>query len=431
MEYLESINYVSNLSTNITRHRMEFMSELLKYVGEPHKHLKFIHIAGTNGKGTTANYISNILKVSGYRVGLYTSPHMEIWNERIKINQKLISDQDFANTITSVRNAIEKMDKQELPTIAQVLTATALLYFYQNQCDIVVLETGCGGKNDPTNVIPTPELAVITKLSLDHTNYFGNSILDIAKEKAGIIKNNTDTIVYPQSSIVTDLLHNQCLETQSNLFIPSLSNVNLLKREITKQLFEYKGFIGEIYLLGQHQLENAIVAIEAAIVLSKKGYQITPDSINNGLKSTKWTGRTEVINTDPVFILDGAHNIDGIEALANSLIDYFYGEKITFIYGGLNTKDNETMLRCLAPIADNFLLIPYDYPRAVPTHELVSIAKEITPNYKECSSIEEAIKLSLEISTSGIICVAGSTYYFKPFKEYFSKKRKEGEKIEL
>ncbi|WP_229717212.1 bifunctional folylpolyglutamate synthase/dihydrofolate synthase, partial [Paenibacillus aceti] len=425
MRYDEALNYISQLSTNISQHRREYMETILGKLRNPHNNLKFIHIAGTNGKGSTANYISNILSSSNYRVGLFTSPHIERWNERIKINNVEIADQDFSEIAGLTKYAVEQMvlEGLEAPTIAQFLTTMALQYFNKMQCDVVVLETGCGGKMDPTNVISSPEVAVITKISLDHTNYFGNSIIDIAKEKAGIIKENTDTVLYPQSEEVTKILLDCCVSKNAKLQQPDFNKLIVMEQNIDRQIFSYKGYKGvEVTLLGKHQIENAIVALEAAEVLIKKGYKITENTIANGLKNTKWPGRVELLCKNPVFILDGAHNLDGIEALASLLKEYFPNKKIIFIYGGLRGKDNEKMIQVLAPLAERFFLIPYNYHRAVPPKEIAEKISSFMDNYKVCMSIEEAIKQSISTSVDGIVCVAGSMYYFKEFKDYFNHK---------
>lgn len=417
MNYNQVMNYYENLSYNKINLGLERISKLLSELGSPDKGQKYIHIAGTNGKGSIANYTYNILVDAGYKVGIYTSPYLIKMNEAIKVDSEFISDDDFARITSHVKNVIESsssLNKEGL-TCFEILTTVAFLYFYEKKCDFVILEVGLGGRLDATNVIEKPLVSVISKIGYDHVNILGNEIEDITREKAGIIKDNSVVVLSPQDFQIVPRLIKSCCD-KHNAILNCVNKEELFihnKENELEQIFDYKDIKNlKIKLLGKHQIDNAVTALEVILALKNYGFNIDETNLFNGLINTRWQCRLELISTKPKIFIDGAHNVDGISTVAEFFKANFKGEKIKFIFGVLKDKNYKEMIDKIAPISESILTVSPKNERALDAQTLSEIIKEHNIKTQACSSIEEAIDLVLlEAIDSSIICICGSLYY--------------------
>ena len=413
----ETLEYIHSVKWQGSKPGLERTRELLSLLGNPEKRLKFVHIAGTNGKGSTAAIISSVLREAGYRTGLYISPYITCFNERMQVNGAYISDCDLERLTDEIRPYADAM--KDPPTEFELITALAMKYFLFECCDIVVLETGMGGELDSTNVIGTPEAAVITAIGYDHVKELGPTLADIAGAKAGIIKKNGDVAIYGGVAEAE-------AEAEAEAVFARVSEdlgAKLRKADfsrITNQQLSLEGIkfsftpYGEMRLplAGAYQTKNAALAITALEILREKGYRIGDNDIISGLASVKWPGRFEVLGRDPVFILDGAHNPHGVAAAADSLRRYFGGEKVVFVVGVMADKEVDTMVKHIAPLAKAFIAVRPDYYRAMDENELASILSRydapVSTHKTIGDGVAEAVKMAGE---GGVVCALGSLYF--------------------
>ncbi len=415
MNYNEAIEYIHGTLKFGSKLGLHNIGELLRLMGDPQKKLKFVHVAGTNGKGSTVAFISSILIEAGYRTGVYTSPFIQRFSERIKIGEAEISMDELAEITAYVKENVDKMLEmgENHPTEFEIVTAIAFEYFYRNKCDIVVLEVGLGGRFDSTNIIDTPELAVITTISYDHTERLGNTLPEIAFEKAGIIKHGGDVVIYGQCEEVEDVFEEACASRGAHPHRVDFSDLVSKKFDINGQTFSLNGYDDlQISLLGSHQQHNAAVAVRAAEMLRNKGYNITEDAIRRGLKKTKWPGRLEVVSRNPVVLVDGAHNIEGASVLRKALDEYFPGKAVIFIMGVLRDKDYTNMMNLVLPGCKRLYAVTPDSPRALTANELAEAADKYCKSIITCDTIEQAVHSCIEAASSDdVICSFGSLYY--------------------
>lgn len=423
MNYEEAIEYIHGTLKFGSKLGLHNIGTLLKLMGDPQKKLKFVHVAGTNGKGSTTAFISSILMESGYRTGIYTSPFIQRFTERIRIGNDEISQEELADITAFIKANIDKMlDMGENhPTEFELVTAIAFEYYYRKGCDIVVLEVGLGGRFDSTNIIDTPELAVITTISYDHTDRLGKTLSEIAFEKAGIIKPGGDVVIYGQSREVEQVFEEACAERGANLYKADFSDLVLHEFSIDGQILSFDGYKKlKIGLLGRHQTHNAAVAVKAAGLLKRKGYKISEDILRSGLLNTKWPGRLEVLSRNPVVIIDGAHNPEGATVLRKALDEYFPGRPVTFIMGVLSDKDYMTMMKAVLPGCKRLFAVTTDSPKALPAAELAKSAKIYCKNVQISDTIESAVSTCLNIALPDeIICAFGSLYYIGAVRGVF------------
>lgn len=370
----EAIDYISDYTWSKSRLGLSRTRELLNLLGNPQEKLKFVHVAGSNGKGSTCAILSSILRHAGYKTGLYTSPHIESFLERIQIDGQDIPEIRLAEITERVKNIADKM--ADHPSQFELITAIAMLYFCEENCDIVVLETGMGGELDSTNVIPAPEVAVITNIGLEHTEYLGKTLEQIAKTKAGIIKTGTECVCYDGDGEVTQIIKEVCANKGVPFNIAKFSEIKPLERSLRGQSFSFEGFIYELPLIGSHQLKNAALALTAVDALRRRGFQISQKAVFEGLKSAKWQARMEVLSQTPTFILDGGHNPQCAEALSSALKEYLNGEKVTFLIGVLEDKDISTIINSLHPYAKRFVCVTPNSPRALASQKLAEQIKK-------------------------------------------------------
>ena len=385
------------------------VTELLELLGNPHKKLKLIHIAGTNGKGSTASMLASVYAEAGYKTGLYTSPYIHTFAEQIKINSSVIDNAALVNITNSIQECIGFMKSP--PTLFEIITAMAFLHFYQKRCDIVVLEVGMGGRLDATNVIDTPEAAIITSIGLDHTEWLGGTFEKIAFEKAGIIKQGSLVVCHPQIESVERVIRNKCHEQNAKAHFVDDNAIKLADHSLNGQRFEY-GDTKDIMipLLGEHQLTNAACCIETVYALAKRGWQVSEEALRNGLKKASWPGRFEVMMRKPVFIVDGAHNPQGIYTAVNSLQIMFPGKKIIFLFGVLADKDYKKMIEILTPYAKCFLTIAPEDGRALPAKDLAACVGQSYDGYVSAyQSVTDGVHSAIEQAREDdIICALGS-----------------------
>ncbi len=383
---------------------------LLNMLGNPQDSLKFVHIAGTNGKGSTAAMTASILRKAGYKTGLYTSPYIYRFHERMQIDGVEISDEDLTQITEYVRPFAQSME--ESPTEFELVCAIAFEYFKRKQCDIVVLEVGMGGAYDATNVIKVPEVAVITNIGLDHTEVLGDTLEKIAETKAGIFKEGGDAVVYRGIPGVEKVFETVCAQRNVHLEKADFDSLVLHRHGLDGQLFDCgtrKAL--ELPLLGDHQLHNAAVVLSIADTLIRRGWQISEENIREGLRDVSWPGRFDIVNRDPLFIIDGGHNPQCIEALVKNIQDYLAGRRVVVLTGVLADKDYGDMFRPVLPLVEQFVCITPPNPRKLEAEVLAGYLRDRGAIATACESIPAGVQKAKELAgTDGIVLCFGSLY---------------------
>ena len=410
MNAQEAINYIHSFFWKGSIPGLERTQELLRRMGNPEKQLKFVHIAGTNGKGSTAAMTASILEKAGYKVGLYTSPYIYRFNERIQVNGEQIADEDVAAVTEYVKQFAEAME--EKPTEFELVTAIGFEYFARQNCDIVVLEVGMGGALDSTNVIDTPEVAVITNIGLDHTDYLGDTVEKIAETKAGIFKKNGHAVVYRGTPGVEEVFERVCAQRNVKLKKADFDSLVLRSHSLEGQVFDC-GSRKELFLplLGDHQLHNASVVLSIADTLIEKGWNISEDHIRDGIRDVSWPGRFDIVGRDPLFIIDGGHNPQCIDALVKNIRDYLENRKIIALTGVLADKDYGEMYRPMMPYIREFVCITPPNPRKLEAKELAQHLRRVGATATPCDTIAAGVKLSIQkAGTDGVVLCFGSLY---------------------
>lgn len=403
----DAINYIEGCTWSRTRLGLGRTRELLSRLGDPQKKLRFIHVAGTNGKGSTCAMLASVLQKAGYKTALYTSPYICRFNERMQINGREIPDFRLAELTERVMPIAEGM--ADHPSQFELVTAIAMQYFSEENCDIVVLEVGLGGALDSTNAIDCPECAVITTIGLEHTEYLGSTLREIAAAKAGIIKPGCDVVCYRNVPEVESVFEQSCLEKNARLVKADFDSIRPLSHSLAGQSFAWRNYAClQLPLLGMHQLRNAAVVLQTLDVLRGKGWAISDDAIVSGLAATKWPVRFEVLREAPPVIIDGAHNPECAEALAANLREYLAGQKCVFLMGVLADKDYRQMLKALIPCADSFFCVTPPSPRALAADALAKVVREMGVPAQSCDDIYTAAELALDGRRPVIAC--GSLY---------------------
>ncbi len=384
MNYSQAIEYIHSINWTFCKPGLERIKELCESLGNPQNDLKFIHVAGTNGKGSFCAMTESILRASGYKTGLFTSPYIKVFNERMQVSGEMISDEELAQITEYVKPFADKM--ADKPTEFELITAIAFVYFKRHNCDIVVLEAGMGGRLDSTNIITTPILSVITGIALDHTQFLGDTVEKIAQEKAGIIKKNVPLLYGGKDDSARSVIKKRAEEFMD----VDYSLLKIRKMDLSGTVFDFKDRKNlYIPLLGKYQPENACVVLSAIDILKEKGFNICENSILKGLSSVKWIGRFEILNKEPLVIFDGAHNPQGICASVESLLNYF-DEKVYILTGVLKDKDYLFIASELSKIAEKAFTITPDNPRALPAKDFLEILEKNGVSSKAFDRIEEA-----------------------------------------
>ena len=409
MNYQEALAYLNNVEHYGSKPGLSRVGELLEKLGSPQKGLRFIHIAGTNGKGSCAAMTASILKAAGYKTGLFTSPYLYRFNERMQINGKQIDDEVLAELVTRVEPIAEAMDDH--PTVFELMTATALLWYREENCDAVVLEVGLGGRFDATNIIDAPEAAVIMNIGLDHTEILGDTPEQIAFEKAGILKPGTEAVLYQQGEGVTNVVRQRCEELGVPLHIPDFSQIRSEFDSVYGQSFTYKGEHYALPLLGPHQLKNAATVLELAAVLRQKGWKLEQGDVEHGLYAVHWPGRFELLSEEPLFVVDGGHNPQCAETVAENLERYFPDKRRIVLLGVLRDKDYPGLTDILDRAADEYVCITPSSPRALPAAELAAHLSRYSKPVSVCDSIKDGVSRALDRSDeNSVVCAVGSLY---------------------
>ena len=416
MNKFDPAAYISSLNIDVMRFGLKAISELLLRLGNPQNSYQTILIAGTNGKGSTAAMTASILHCAGYRTGLYTSPHLIDVRERITINKKKISINDFSRIIAAVKKEINQPI-----TYFEVLTAAALLYFQRRKIDIAVLEVGLGGRLDATNVC-RPLVSVITNIALDHTAYLGNSLTAIAREKAGIIKQRGVCVTAAKQKTVLEVLENTCRRSKAGLY---QLGKEIKIRQQEDGLVTYLGLCSSLNdlivpLPGRHQLENAALVLATLEIIGKNGFPANIASIRKGLRNTHWEARLEILCHHPLFVVDGAHNPAGISVLCRSLKNDFTYRRLILIFSVLADKDYRKMLRKIAPLTQQIILTQLQSKRAVPVADIQEYVKKMGYQAIITENVAEAILRAFDLAgKNDMICAAGSLYLAGELKQAF------------
>ena len=421
MTYEEALSYIHSICWKGSKLGLDRTRELLGKLNDPQKELKFIHIAGTNGKGSTAAMLSSILEEAGYRVGLYTSPFINRFNERMQVNHQPIPDEELAALTEYVRPHADAM--ADSPTEFELITALAMVWFARQKCDIVVLEVGMGGELDSTNIIDAPEAAVIAAMGMDHVKELGPTMADIARAKAGIIKEGGRVVSYGGNPEADEVIAAVCRARNASLCQPDFSAIVPGDFSLEGQTFSYKGWRGlRIPLVGAYQMNNAAVVLETVEVLRQRGWSVSDEAVRQGLADTRWPARFEVLRRDPVFIVDGGHNPHGIRATAESLSRLFPGRKITFVTGVMADKDVEHILGLIVPLADQFFTVRPDNPRAMDAGELAARIEAMGAKATACASVRDGVDRAIQAEgPHGVACALGSLYMSGEVRSCFGK----------
>lgn len=398
MNYREAMDYIEQLRPLGSVMGLETIRTLCERLGNPQDRLKFVHIAGTNGKGSVLAYISTVLQTAGYRVGRYISPAVLDYRERFQVDGRMITQSGLCKYLEPVRKAAEDMAGEGLahPTLFEVETAAAFLYFLDKECDLVVLETGLGGSLDATNVINTTVAAVFASISMDHMEILGESLEQIALAKAGIIKNKCYVISAKQPPEVMKVLRQAALLHKAKFFTADAGKAKNVKYGTLKQYFSYDRYKKlEISMLGQFQIDNAVVAVETLSMLGRCGYPVPEEKLRQGLLQTRWPGRFEVLGRKPLFLADGAHNEDASVRLAQSIRFYFAEKKIIYIMGMLRDKEYDKVIRNTFELAEHIITVtPPVRERAMSAYDLAQAVREYHDSVTVADSVQEAVEMA-------------------------------------
>lgn len=421
MTYNEAIDYIHSVSNFFCKPGLERIKVLCDALGNPQDSLKFVHVAGTNGKGSFCAMLSNVLKEAGYKIGTYTSPYILRFNERIMVSGEPIADNELANICETVKNACETM--QDKPTEFEVITAIGFEYFKRQNCDIVILECGLGGRFDATNIINTPLLSVITGIDFDHQNFLGNTIKQIAYEKAGIIKSNVPCLWCGDNKEAFEVISNEAKNNNSDLIICDHSEIVIKKATLEGTVFNFKEYENVFLpLISLYQPNNAVNVLYAVKQLLNSGFEISYENVLNGLKNTVWHARFEVINKNPLIIFDGGHNKQGVSEAVKSIKYYFKDTKVNVLTGVMSDKDYNFIAKEISSIAKKVYCITPNNPRALNAHNYADIFNNNNVEALPFENIFDALKTAMNDCINGgnsLICL-GSLYMYSDIIKYLS-----------
>lgn len=410
MNVNEAIEYIHSVFWKGSIPGLERTQELLAKMGNPEKSLKFVHIAGTNGKGSTAAMTASILRKAGYRTGLYTSPYIYRFHERMQVDGVEIADEDLIAITEYVKPLADSM--KESPTEFELVCCIAFEYFKRMNCDIVVLEVGMGGEFDATNVIGVPEVAVITNIGLDHTEVLGDTVEAIAETKSGIFKENGHAVVYRSTPSVEAVYERICAERNVQLKKADFESLQLKSHSLDGQVFDCgarKDLL--LPLLGVHQLHNASVVLSVIDTMIENGWKISEDNIREGMRDVRWPGRFDIIQRNPLFIIDGGHNPQCIEALVKNIEDYLTGKNVIALTGVLADKDYADMYKPVMPLVKQFVCVTPPNPRRMAAEQLAEFLRQVGAKAEPAASVEDGVKRSLELAgEDGVVLCFGSLY---------------------
>ncbi len=430
MNYQEVIRYLDNAKVLGSVLGLSTMRALLAELGNPQAGLRAVHVAGTNGKGSTAAYLSEILQAAGHRTGQYISPFIQQFGERVQVDGVHITHDEIALQMTRVIDAAESITVRgcQQPTVFELITAMGFLHFKEKGCSIAVVEVGLGGRLDATNIIESPEVSVITHIGLDHTELLGETIPQIAAEKGGIIKPGCPVVLCAQEAEAVQTIEEICRSRGVPLNVADAGTARLRSMTVDGLLFDWDRYSGlRTRVTGLHQMSNAVTAVKTAQILEQKGWRIGEEAIRAGLRRTCCIGRMEALSEKPLFLVDGAHNPQGAEALTQSLDMLFPGKKFLFLVGMLADKDYRGVLRLAAPYAKKFYAVTPPVPRALRADVMAGAVRSLTDvPAVSCGGIEDAVKVALgEAGEDDILCAFGSLYQIGAIRAFFGLDRQE------
>ena len=413
MNYRESLEYIHSINWCFCKPGLERIAELCKRLGEPQKELKFIHVAGTNGKGSTSSMLESVLRAAGYKTGLYTSPYIREFNERMRVQGENISNEELAQITSYVRPFADAMTDK--PTEFELITAVAFEYFRRNECDVVVLEAGMGGRLDSTNIIDSSLLSIITGIALDHVAFLGDTVSKIAAEKAGIIKGGCPVLFGGDDGEAEAVISSRARALGAEYSKVDRSKLFVKEMTLDGTEFDFGAQTDmHISLLGAYQPKNAATVLSAIDILRKSGMNIPEQAVREGLAAARWQARFEIISRDPLVIFDGAHNAEGISAAVESIQHYFGQEKVYVLSGVLKDKDYYSIANDISKVASRAFTMTPDNPRALSAKEYATVLSERGVQADAFESIDLALSTAKEQAAKdkkALICL-GSLYTY-------------------
>ncbi len=412
----ETMDFIEKASKYGIVPGLDSIRELCERLGNPQQDLKFVHIAGTNGKGSVSTYIAGALKAGGYRVGRYISPVIFEYRERIQVNDRMISKKFLCEGMERIAEVCEEMVKEghPHPTPFEIETALGFLYFKEKKCDIVVLECGMGGALDATNIVENTLVAVFASISMDHMKFLGDTLEKIAQQKAGIIKRGCRVVSAAQESAVEAVIRKRAEECGCACSFVDKNKIKNTRYGLQKQSFDYGAYKKvEISLIGQYQMENAALALEVLDALAGVGYRIEDEKRRKGFAEVAWPGRFTILDKKPWFVVDGAHNEDAAKRLAESIEFYFTNKRIIYIMGVLKDKEYEKIIALTHHLADHIITItPPENPRALSAYELAQEISKVHPKVTAVDSVEEAMEMSRLLAGKDDVIIAFGSLSF-------------------
>ena len=414
MNYEQALEYIHSIRQYNTKPGLRRIENLLHELGNPEKKMNYVHVAGTNGKGSATAMSTSVLEAAGYKTGSFISPFLERFNERMQVSGEPIPDDRLVELTEQVKAAAERVDERGIAhtTFFEFLTAMAFEYWAQEKCDFVALEVGMGGRLDATNVIDSPAVTIIGPISFDHTHYLGYTLTEIAYEKCGVIKPGSKVVCYAeQNEEAKRVIEAVCRERGAEFIQPDPSKVEIVSTGIGENRFRYDGLDVKLPLMGRHQVMNAIGVIEAMRALRRSGYHISEDDILHGLEETKWVGRLEIVKRDPLTIIDAAHNPDAVRVLSDSVDGLMKGRRIVAVMGMLADKDYSYCIPEIAKRADAFVACTPTSGRALEASETAAVASAHCKNVEIVPDICEAVERGLALTgKDDILLICGSLY---------------------
>ena len=411
MDYQQAVDYIESPALPRGRYGLERLKQALELLGNPQHKVRFVHVAGTNGKGSCAAMLASVLKEAGYRTGLYISPHLRRYNERMQVDGVDILDDDLIRAAQRVKEVCEQLGGT--PIVFEVLTLMALWYFAERRCDFVVLEVGIGGKLDATNCIPAPAAALIAQLGFDHTETLGSTIEEIAAQKGGIAKSGSQLVMAEQEPAALRVVEQLCREQGCGFTVADPERLQVLSTSPEGQRLRDRTY-GELLLplAGSHQVKNAANVLTVVEVLKGEGFAIPDRAVRQGIERTVWPARFERLSRSPDFILDGGHNPQCVQAAVQALQDYYPGKKVVFLTGMMKDKDSAAMLAKMAEVAKAFVCLHADSERAFGAQELArEIENTLSLAAYPAASTQEGCALAQRLAgEQGVVCALGSLY---------------------
>ncbi len=413
MNYSEALEYIHSICWTFTKPGLERISALCEKLGNPQNELQFVHVAGTNGKGSFCSMLDSVLRHAGYKTGLFTSPYIKVFNERMQFCGENISDDELAEITEYVKPFADSMEDK--PTEFELITAIGFEYFKRKNCDVVILEAGMGGRLDSTNIIKSSLLSVITGIALDHVAFLGDTPEKIAAEKAGIIKQYGCVLFGGNGKSIEDVIKNKAFEMNAQYHFADKSGLEILSSDLSGSVINYGNYKElKLPLLGLYQPLNAVNVLCAVDLLNAQGFEINEKAVREGILAARWPARFEIISRDPLIIFDGAHNPEGIEKAVESIKRYFGEKKVAVLTGVMKDKDYNYIAGKFSEIADRAFTITPQNPRALPADEYAKVLEGVGIKATHYDSVAGALadaKAYAQLSGAPLVCL-GSLYMY-------------------